>query len=54
MERLPLWEICEGNLEGGLLLLEALNDMYSKALVKKVFLRRVLNGECRREALREK
>ena len=31
-ERLCLWELCEGNLERGLLLMGTLNDMYKKAL----------------------
>jgi hypothetical protein len=37
--------LSEGNLEGGLLLLGTLKDMYSKALQKVVYLHRVPNGE---------
>jgi len=34
-EHLSLWELCEGNLEGELLLLGTLKDMYSMALEKE-------------------
>jgi hypothetical protein len=44
-EHLSLWGLCEGNLKGGLLLLGTVKDMYKKAVVKYVFLDRILNGE---------
>ena len=44
-EHLSLWELCEGNVEGGLLSLGTLEDMYSKVLEMVVFLHSVRNGE---------